>query len=93
MAARSSARGCSVASSRTALRRVFSFLTVAITTVAYFQIRFIYRLCPFVLTNSCFFCPLLTAADDSELRRKITEEVQKGLEEERSKKQYEINQW
>ncbi|XP_017349139.1 coiled-coil-helix-coiled-coil-helix domain containing 3a isoform X1 [Ictalurus punctatus] len=32
-------------------------------------------------------------ADDSELRRKITEEVQKGLEEERSKKQYEINQW
>ncbi|XP_053505779.1 coiled-coil-helix-coiled-coil-helix domain containing 3a isoform X2 [Ictalurus furcatus] len=33
------------------------------------------------------------AADDSELRRKITEEVQKGLEEERSKKQYEINQW
>lgn len=31
--------------------------------------------------------------DESELRRKITEEVQKGLEEERSKKQYEINQW
>ncbi|GAA6093449.1 collagen type XVIII alpha 1 chain a isoform X4 [Tachysurus ichikawai] len=31
--------------------------------------------------------------DESELRRKITEEVQKGLEEERSKTQYELHQW
>ncbi|XP_047660062.1 coiled-coil-helix-coiled-coil-helix domain containing 3a isoform X1 [Tachysurus fulvidraco] len=34
-----------------------------------------------------------TAVDESELRRKITEEVQKGLEEERSKTQYELHQW
>ncbi|KAK3517461.1 hypothetical protein QTP70_012394 [Hemibagrus guttatus] len=34
-----------------------------------------------------------TAVEESELRRKITEEVQKGLEEERSKTQYELHQW
>ncbi|KAG7320516.1 hypothetical protein KOW79_016369 [Hemibagrus wyckioides] len=33
------------------------------------------------------------SVDESELRRKITEEVQKGLEEERSKTQYELHQW
>ncbi|XP_026779098.3 coiled-coil-helix-coiled-coil-helix domain containing 3a isoform X3 [Pangasianodon hypophthalmus] len=33
------------------------------------------------------------AVDESELRRKISEEVQKGLEEERSKTQHELHQW
>ncbi|XP_060759421.1 coiled-coil-helix-coiled-coil-helix domain containing 3a [Neoarius graeffei] len=37
--------------------------------------------------------PSTPVVDESELRRKITEEVQKGLEEERSKKQYELHQW
>ncbi|XP_047660064.1 coiled-coil-helix-coiled-coil-helix domain containing 3a isoform X3 [Tachysurus fulvidraco] len=37
--------------------------------------------------------PSAPAVDESELRRKITEEVQKGLEEERSKTQYELHQW
>ncbi|XP_026779096.3 coiled-coil-helix-coiled-coil-helix domain containing 3a isoform X1 [Pangasianodon hypophthalmus] len=34
-----------------------------------------------------------STVDESELRRKISEEVQKGLEEERSKTQHELHQW
>ncbi|XP_049330966.1 coiled-coil-helix-coiled-coil-helix domain containing 3a isoform X2 [Astyanax mexicanus] len=37
--------------------------------------------------------PPLPPVDEKELRRKITEELQKGLEEERSKARQDLNQW
>uniref|UniRef100_A0A3B1JA76 Coiled-coil-helix-coiled-coil-helix domain containing 3a n=1 Tax=Astyanax mexicanus TaxID=7994 RepID=A0A3B1JA76_ASTMX len=37
--------------------------------------------------------PPLSTVDEKELRRKITEELQKGLEEERSKARQDLNQW